>query len=156
MGEILVRPVAEQDEQEWRRLFRGYRDFYEQAHDESIIDTVWGWLMDDDHPVRGLVAARPSGLVGIAHFRAFPRPIIGGTGFFLDDLFTDSAARRSGTGTKLLRELARIAADEGATLVRWITAEDNAAARSVYDREAKLTAWATYDMPPTRPGGDGS
>lgn len=148
MNETIVRPVRATDEVEWRKLYRGYRDFYEKEHDDAVIDTVWSWLMDDSHSVRGLVAERGGRLVGIGHFREFARPIIAGTGLFLDDLFTDPSARKTGAGTAILRELSRIAADEGATVVRWITAEDNTVARSVYDREASLTSWATYDLAP--------
>jgi len=69
-------------------------------------------------------------------------------GLYLDDLFTISSARGSGVATALLARAAEIAADEGASVVRWITASDNVKARSVYDAHATATAWVTYDMKP--------
>mgnify|MGYP002718373115 CR=1 FL=1 len=48
----------------------------------------------------------------------------------------------------LLAELARIAADRGWTLTRWITRDDNYRARGLYDQVAARTDWITYDMPP--------
>lgn len=61
----------------------------------AIRDTVWSWLMDPAHQVEGLVAVDAAGRpVGIAHFRAFARPLSASTGGFLDDLFVCEAARR--------------------------------------------------------------
>lgn len=37
---------------------------------------------------------------------------------------------------------------EHATVVRWVTAEDNDVARRLYDRVATATAWVTYDRVP--------
>jgi len=107
---------------------------------------VWTWLMDPAHPTRGLAAEVGGRVVGIAHFRRFSRPIVGAEGLFLDDLFTLPQARGHGVGTALLRRLAETARDEGASLVRWITAADNATARALYDRVATQTPWVTYDL----------
>lgn len=38
--------------------------------------------------------------------------------------------------------------EEGADVVRWITAGDNERARRVYDAHAIATPWVTYDMKP--------
>ncbi len=46
----------------------------------------------------------------------------------------------------LLTELRRVALARGWSVVRWITADDNHRARSVYDRYAERTMWITYDM----------
>ncbi len=146
---VTVRPLAATDREAWESLYRGYRDFYGKAHDPAVFHTVWGWLMDPAHETRGLLAVAGDTPVGIGHFRRFARPIDGGHGIYLDDLFTAEAARGTGAGSAILAELARIAAAEGAALVRWITADSNATARSVYDRVANQTAWVTYDLPPT-------
>lgn len=148
MTQLTVRAVRPADEPRWRELFRGYREFYRLTPDEAVVDTVWGWINEPSHPVRGLVAELEGNIVAIANYRSFPRPSTGTIGLFLDDLFSDPERRKTGAATALLRELARIASDEGASVVRWITADDNATARSVYDREANLTRWATYDMSP--------
>ena len=143
-----VRPVAEGDREQWAALFRGYRDFYEKAHDPAVIETVWGWLMDPAHESRGLVAEVDGRLLGIGHFRRFARPVIGEQGLYLDDLFTAAEARGTGAGSAILARLAEIARDEGASVVRWITKESNATARSLYDRVARQTPWVTYDLAP--------
>ncbi|QIM15501.1 GNAT family N-acetyltransferase [Leucobacter insecticola] len=148
MSAVTVRAVAAEDREAWAVLYRGYRDFYARPHDPSVYDTVWGWLMDPAHGTRALVASLDGQLVGLGHFRGFARPIDGGRGLYLDDLFTLPEARGTGAASAILQRLAEIARDEGASLVRWITAEDNTTARSLYDRRAQQTPWVTYDMAP--------
>jgi len=46
--------------------------------------------------------------------------------------------------------VADLAAQRGASVVRWITAADNAHARALYDELATRTPWVTYDMAPGR------
>lgn len=145
---VTVRLVTADDREAWGELYRGYRDFYGKPHDAAIYDTVWGWLMDSAHETRGLIAEVSGVPVGIGHFRGFARPIDAGHGLYLDDLFTAEAARGTGAGGAILDRLAAIAADEGATLVRWITAESNETARRLYDRVATQTPWVTYDLAP--------
>lgn len=143
-----VRPVTRMDEPSWRTLYRGYRGFYGVPPDEKAIDTVWDWLNDDDHESEGFVIVERSGLVGgLAHVRKFPRLLTGAAGLFLDDLFVDPDLRGRGLGRALLEYLSGYAASEDLGVVRWITAEDNVAARVLYDSEATATRWVTYDMP---------
>lgn len=145
---VKVRPVAASDREAWGALYRGYRDFYQKPHDDTVFETVWGWLMDPDHETRCLIATVDGVPVGLGHFRTFARPIDGGRGLYLDDLFTSPGVRGSGAGSAILARLAEIARDEGASLVRWITAADNETARRLYDRVAKQTPWVTYDLAP--------
>ena len=144
----VVRPVEAHDLEAWGELYRGYRDFYAKPHDAAVFETVWGWLMDPDHETRCLIATVDGVPVGLGHFRSFARPIDGGRGLYLDDLFTSPGARGSGAGSAILTRLAEIARDEGASLVRWITAADNETARRLYDRVARQTPWVTYDLAP--------
>ncbi|WP_336660173.1 GNAT family N-acetyltransferase [Leucobacter sp. USHLN153] len=148
MSEVVVRPVSESDREAWTTLYRGYRDFYGKPHDDAVFETVWAWLLDPAHETRGLVAELDGAPVGIAHYRTFARPIDGGTGLYLDDLFTSPESRGSGAASALLQRLSEIARDEGASLVRWITAEDNTTARRLYDRVARNGGWVTYDLAP--------
>ena len=147
VGTVAVRPIAERDRNAWAELYRGYRDFYAKPHDPSVYDTVWGWLMDNSHETRCLIAEVDGIAVGIGHYRRFARPIDGGCGIYLDDLFTTPEARGTGAASAIISQLEQIGREEGASLVRWITAESNAPARSLYDRIAKQTTWVTYDVP---------
>ncbi len=146
---VRVRPVTADDAAAWAALYAGYRDFYRLPDDPAAVATTWQWVLGQEHGLLGLVAEDADGLLlGLADLRRFARPSSASTGLYLDDLFTAPAARHRGVATALLREAAALAADEGATVVRWITAQDNEAARAVYDRVATATPWVTYDLAP--------
>lgn len=147
-GPVVVRPVEAGDEAAWKTLYRGYRDFYRLTPDDAVIDRVWAWIQDPATVVEGLVAELDGELVGLANHRAFHRPSTGTIGTFLDDLFVDPSRRRTGAATALLARLGEDAATQGRSVVRWITAGDNADARALYDRVATATPWVTYDLSP--------
>ena len=138
------------DEERWRELYAQYRAFYAQSDSVAVLDTVGSWLHDPARSTSGLVAVEGDIVQGIAHMRRFDRPSTASTGLYLDDLFTTPDSRGRGVGRALLRTIAGIADAEGLSVVRWITADDNATARALYDSEASATKWVTYDMPPRR------
>jgi GNAT superfamily N-acetyltransferase len=145
---VTVRAIQSGDREEWAALFRAYREFYHLVPDEAVIDRVWLWLMDDAHEVHAFVATSTHRLVGFAHYRRFARPSAGSVGMYLDDLFTDPDARGAGVGRALIGQVSAVAKREGCSVVRWITSEDNAAARRLYDSVATATPWITYDLVP--------
>lgn len=145
---VCVRAVALGDRPAWERLYRGYAAFYQVPMEEAVLDATWRWLMDPQRRVEGLVALQRGELVGLAHFRAFPEPLLGQELGFLDDLFVPPAHRGQGTGRKLIEAVAAIARERGWPVLRWITAEDNAHARRFYNQMAHATPWVTYDLDP--------
>ncbi len=152
MGDLRVRAPAEWDFERWRELYRGYAAFYRTVLDDEVAERVWTWIQDPAHDLECVAAEDADGrLVGIAHFRAFPRPLLGSAGGFLDDLFVEPEARGTGAGGALLAEVRRIAGVRGWSTVRWITADDNHRARARYDQVATRTMWVTYDMAPAPP-----
>lgn len=142
----VVRPVEPADHTTWARLFAAYRDFYELPEDPEVVDRVWGWIRDEGHEVNALVAEVDAEVVGFAHHRCYARPAEGGTGLFLDDLFTAPLARGRGVGRALIGRLAEIARGQGCAKVRWVTAADNHHAQRLYDDIAERTEWVTYDL----------
>jgi GNAT superfamily N-acetyltransferase len=96
--------------------------------------------------VTGFVAANGGALAGLAHVRAFARPLSATVGGFMDDLFVAPAARGTGAADALIAAVRAHGLAQGWSVIRWITAEDNARARAVYDRMATRTAWVTYDI----------
>ena len=144
----LVAPTL-QDRDEWRHLYRQFAEHYTVPVRVEHQDLVWSWIMDPLHPLQCLLAKDSGGVArGLAHYRAFTRPLGGSIGCFLDDLVVDVEARGSGVADVLLHGLRQIALDNGWTVVRWITADDNHRARGVYDEFAIRTMWVTYDMTP--------
>lgn len=147
--QVTIRPVEARDEARWCELYAGYRAFYRLPVDADAVATTWTWIRDGAHDLLGLVAVDGEDhLVSLANLRWFARPSTATRGLYLDDLFTAPEARGAGVATALLDRAAQIAHEQGASVVRWITAADNATARSVYDSRATATPWVTYDMKP--------
>lgn len=145
MTTINVTPARADDKDAWRPLFEGYREFYRQPADPAVAERVWTWIMDPAHPTKCLLARDASGaIVGLAHYRALPRPLSGTEAGFLDDLFVSPAARGSGAAEALIDAVAAEGEKLGWSWLRWFTAEDNYRARAVYDRVAGLSRWQTY------------
>lgn len=145
---LTITPARAEDLPRWRELYQGYADFYSFPITEADFERLWSWIHDPARETRCLLA-REGGEqgtpIGLAHFRPYDSPMRGTSGF-LDDLFVDPARRGTGAADALLAELARVAAAEGWTTVRWNTAENNYRARGVYDRHAERTVFLTYSM----------
>lgn len=62
-------------------------------------------------------------------------------------MFVNPDARGARIGDALIDALKAEAGNRGWSVLRWITAEDNARARRLYDRIATQTKWVTYDIP---------
>lgn len=143
---IDIRPLTPADRPDWERLYAGYAAFYKVDQTAEMRATVWGWLMDAGHEVNGLIACKDGIAVGITHFRPYARPLAATIGGFLDDLFVSETARGSGAAEALIRAVEAEGRARGWSIIRWITAEDNARARALYDRIATQTAWQTYEI----------
>lgn len=142
---VVVRPVAEPDRDRWAELYRGYAAFYEVPPPD--LDHLWARLTAT-HELECLVAELDGEVVGLAHVRAFARPLEGDSAGFLDDLFVDPAHRGAGVGAALLEHLRTLAGERGWGVVTWITGAENHAAQRLYDRLAERRQWVTYDLAP--------
>lgn len=149
MSALEIRRPGPEHRTAWDRLYAGYADFYGEFQDDAMRERVWSWVHDPEHELEAIVALDELGTpIGLAHYRPFTRPLDASTGVYLDDLFVDPSARGHGAGEALILALADEARRRGWTVVRWITADDNAPARAVYDRVASATPWVTYDLDP--------
>ena len=144
---VKIRPVEIRDRVPWNDLYREYAHFYQSAMSDTILDRSWSWLMDPSHPMEGLIAeSEDHHLLGLAHFRACPDPLIGLDIGFLDDLFVVHDQRGSGIGRRLIMGVKARGLERGWPVVRWITADANARARHLYDNLASVTDWITYEL----------
>ena len=148
MANVAIKALEQDHYDQWLTLYHGYADHYRATLTDDGIKTTWGWLMDQTHPLTGLVALDGDQLIGLAHFRAMPSPLRGAEIGFLDDLFVDPASRGQQAGELMLMALKEIANDKDWPVVRWITRDNNYRARSLYDRHAIKTDWNTYEMLP--------
>ena len=142
----MIREIKFSDKEEWKDLYRGYADFYKVEMNEEILKTVWGWLHDKSHDVKGIVYEHENKIVGFAHYRRMPRPLRGKYIGFLDDIYVEPKQRGKKIGEKLIYALNKISKKNNWDLIRWITQDNNRRAKSLYDRVAKKTSWSLYEL----------
>ena len=149
MAEIVVTAFAPQDRARWAELWRGYLEFYETRLPPAIYEHTWQRLIEAKGPIHGL-GARLGGatapLVGIVHYLFHAHAWTTKEVCYLQDLFVDSTVRRSGCGGKLIEAVAAVARERGCYRLYWTTKEDNANARSLYDRIARFNGFIRYDF----------
>jgi GNAT superfamily N-acetyltransferase len=142
-----IRPAESADESRFLDMFARLVTTGPEPCAPDAPAHVWRQVMADDGPMRMLIACDPEGVpVGFALWVTFPyswsaRPIA-----YLLDVFVEERARRLGLGTALIEEAASIGRREGWMKMYWMTQEDNARARAVYDRIAARSALVRYDM----------
>jgi GNAT superfamily N-acetyltransferase len=122
----------------------GYLDFYEMAWDESDFDRAWAALERDER-VHVLGAKIEGRLVGLAQFLEHASTTGADVGY-LQDLFTDPAARGQGVATALINAVVDAARAKGCSRVYWVTHESNLTARRVYDNLAVNSGFIRYQI----------
>jgi GNAT superfamily N-acetyltransferase len=144
--QIAVRPLEAKDKAVWRKLFKGYIEFYQASLTEDVIEETWRRLMaggEDFHI--GLVAVddgdRPVGLAHVLFHRSTWSPTYY---CYLEDLFVDPARRKTGAGRALIEATYREADRRGATRTYWTTQEFNYTARALYDKLATKSVFVQY------------
>ena len=147
MNNVTVRPLAQSDHAHWRRLWTAYLVFYETSVPEQVYETSWKRLFTEgEFESKGFIALIDGNPVGIVHY-LFHRSTWSIEGnCYLQDLFTDEAARGSGAGAALIEAVREAAARRGVKNVYWMTHETNATARRLYDRVARKTGFIEYDL----------
>ena len=138
-----VAPLSAADRAAWERLARGYKQFYQTPASDADYDAAWGRLLRSGE-VHGLGASVDGALVGIAHY-VFHASTWTERVCYLQDVFTAPAARGRGVGRALIESVASRSRARGATRFYWLTHEDNATARALYDRVATYHGFVRYD-----------
>ncbi len=144
---MIVRAAHQADRERWAELYRGYADFYDRTLDDDHLDRVWQRITGDGS-VECYLAELDGRVVALAHVSEIVRPLDGGTGGYLHDLYVERGHRGAGVGAAVLTHLRGLAADRGWGVLRWITAADNTTAQRLYDQHAQRTTWVTYDLRP--------
>ena len=145
MDAPMIRSLIASDEARWRELWAGYLDFYEKSLPREVTDVQWRRLLDPTQDPHGLCAADARGrLIGIVHYQHQRTTWLVDDIIYLEDLFVDPSARRSGAGRALIDAVYRVASNEGRSEVYWLTQEFNHTARQLYDAVATRTPFIKY------------
>lgn len=142
---VAITRVRPEDHAEWRELFNGYLTFYEEQLDETTIDRLFTRVLASE--VHGALARDDQGrAIGLVHWLTHASTWSIADYCYLEDLYVDATARRSGAGAALIEHVRAWAEENGAAKVYWLTAESNATARSLYDRVAARTGFIHYEI----------
>jgi GNAT superfamily N-acetyltransferase len=142
---IDISPLRPEDRASWEVLARGYKKFYATTVPDEGYEETWRQMMSG--PVLHGIGARLNGsLVGIAHYLFHPMFWSPGA-CYLQDLFVAEEVRGQGAASALIEQVAQEARARGAARLYWTTKQDNARARSLYDKVARFNGFIRYDFP---------
>ena len=140
-----IAPLCFTDRADWERLARGYKHFYGTVTTDAEFELAWRRLLGQDGVI-GLAARVDGELVGIAHY-LFHTGVWTPSICYLQDLFTAPSARGKGVARALIDAVALAAQQGGAARLYWLTQEQNAVARILYDKIAHNRGFVRYDYP---------
>lgn len=145
---VLIRPLRETDLTAWTPLWDGYNAFYgrhgETALAPEITQTTWQRFFNAGEPVFALVAESEGQLLGLTHYLYHRSTTRVELTCYLQDLFTDPAARGKGVGRALIEGVYERAKAAGITRVYWQTHTTNSAGRLLYDKVAQHMGFIVY------------
>jgi ribosomal protein S18 acetylase RimI-like enzyme len=141
-----TRSLKSTDYGEWKVLYSGYKEFYGVKITETDLRTTFDWILDDDHPQYGFVLEDEGKLVGLANYQIHPNPLRASHRMYLNDLYVPEQHRNKGYGRIIIEKLISICKKNEFDCLRWMTAEDNIAARSLYDQYGTISSFVTYEV----------
>ena len=142
----MIRNLEKKDKKNWTKLYNGYANFYKIPMNNEVLDTLWGWIHNENHIINGICFELEDKIVGIAHYRTMPRPIVGKYIGFLDDLFVEPDFRGQKIGQKLISYLKSLSKANNWDGVRWITHSSNENAKKLYNKIATNTGFELYEL----------
>ena len=143
-GAVIIRSVAPTDFPQWSPLWEGYNNFYKRTLPADVTQMTWSRFFDSYEPVHALVAEQDGRLLGLVHYLFHRNTTMIGPICYLQDLFTDEAARGKGVGRALMEAVYARAKEAGSPRVYWHTHETNATARMLYDKVAERSGFIHY------------
>jgi GNAT superfamily N-acetyltransferase len=142
---VSVRPVRDDDRDDWAVLWRAYLDFYETTVSETVYETTFARLVDPAVGEMGCFLAEMAGRpVGLVHFIQHRHNWRIEDVIYLQDLYADPAIRGKGVGRALIEAVYAEADRRGTPSVYWMTQDFYVEARKLYDRVANLTPFIKY------------
>ena len=142
---VSIMPLCKEDHARWVVLAEGYKTFYKTTLTVEHYDNVWQRLLAQDG-IFGLGASRNGQVVGIAHY-LFHTTVWAQEVCYLQDLYVDPLSRGQGVARALIEAVAKKSKERGAARFYWLTQENNATGRALYDKVAKYYGFIRYDYP---------
>lgn len=143
-GNVIIRPVGEDEREAWNPLWDGYLAFYKSALAQEVSDLAWSRFHDPAEPLFALGGYIDGRLLGIAHYLFHRSTWAHNRYCYLEDLFVAEHARGLGLGRALIEDVYRKAEAAGASRVYWLTQSGNTQARALYDKVADNLGFIQY------------
>ena len=141
---IEIRPIVAADHQAWLPLWQGYQRFYNADIAAEVSALTWQRFLDSAEPMFAALAWQDGVAVGLVHW-IFHRSCWTVSDYcYLQDLYVAETVRGGGVGRALIEQVYAAAQAYGANRVHWLTQEDNAQARQLYDRIASRSGFIQY------------
>ena len=145
---LTVRFVQRSDFDKWLPLWDGYNAFYGRSGPTALAPEItkvtWQRFFDAYEPVHALVAERDGELLGLTHYLFHRSTTMIEPNCYLQDLFTNPAARVRGVGRALINGVYDQAKSAGYSRVYWQTHETNHTAMQLYDKVAEHSGFVVY------------
>jgi GNAT superfamily N-acetyltransferase len=143
-GALKIRSLARGDFAQWSPLWEGYNSFYERNVPAEVTAMTWSRFFDAYEPVYAIVAEQDGGLLGLVHYLFHRNTAMIAPTCYLQDLFTNAAARGKGIGRTLIEAVYERASAAGSPRVYWMTHETNLTAMKLYDQVAERSGFVQY------------
>jgi GNAT superfamily N-acetyltransferase len=140
----VIHNISASERGAWEPLWRGYLNFYGASQTDAAMDEAWRRIHDAAEPMHALGAYDSGRMLGIVHYLFHRSFWTTGDYCYLQDLFVADDARGLGLGRALIEAVYERAKAAGASRVHWLTQEDNATARLLYDRIAARSGFIQY------------
>lgn len=144
MSTLQIRPITAADHAAWLPLWQGYQRFYNADIAPEVSALTWQRFLDPAEPMFAALAWQDGVAVGLVHW-IFHRSCWTVSDYcYLQDLYVAETVRGGGVGRALIEQVYAAAQAAGANRVHWLTQEDNAQARQLYDRIASRSGFIQY------------
>ena len=140
-----IRPLEQQDREQWQFIWGEYLRFYETKLPLEIYSETFSRLTDSKNTDQNcLIAHSGETLHGLVHYIYHAHNWKSEDVCYLQDLFTLKAMRRQGIAKALIKAVYKAADTSGTSSVYWMTQEFNHDARKLYEQVASLTPFIKY------------
>ena len=144
MSEVSIRPLISADYEVWKKLWRGYIEFYEATIPDEQFDITWERLMDPEYNQHGIAVLLDGKVEGITHY-SFQNSTWAPVNYcYLEDLFVNPEVRGKGLGRALIDAVLVEAKAAGSSRLYWNTDRTNETARKLYDSYVQESGKVQY------------
>ena len=145
MNPLTIRPLHPDDFEQWQPLWDGNNL---GVRDEAVTRETWNRLLSSDNTqVNGLCAEKDGEMCGIVHYILHPTTGHINPVCYMQDVYVDPAHRRQGVGRHLVEEVVKTGMQEKWARMYWLTENDNAEARAMYENLGIKLDFTFYVLP---------